>query len=245
MSYNTKCQICVPYCCGHNGVKRTTRKGNRKDTVYPPPHPNPLTNEELALTRQFLHVLSKHANCNILAGQCIHSPGIATGDVVSQEQKEVCVPFLTLLYIVFKCPMLLQSTVYPSEPTSDWGIKILEASAKVLAPKYDQNPRGLVEPNPFEVREDLEKPSETPLEDGILDLEPVIGTTASQVNRQGNGSSLVDLFSEAQSPKDLEAAGCTYHTFTGEGVVRASRKFCSMSDPYEITPLTDGNRGTF
>ena len=148
--------------------------------------------------------------------------------------------FFTLLYVVFKCPMLPQSTINPSEPTSDWGIKILEASAKVLAPKYDQHPRGLVESDPFE-----EKPSETPLEDGILDLQPVIGTAASQVNRLGNGPSLVDLFSEAQSPKDLEAAGQTYHTFTGEGVIRASRKFCSMSDPYEITPLSDGNRGTF
>ena len=137
--------------------------------------------------------------------------------------------------------MLPQSTVNPSQPTSNWGIKILEASAKVLTPRYDQNPRGLVQPNPFEVREDLKNPQETPLgvpQDGILDLETVVEPT-KQVARQWDG------FLEAQSPKELEAAGCTYHTLTGEGVVRASRKFCSMSDPYEITPLTDGNRGTF
>ena len=241
MSYNNKCQSCVPYCCGHYGVKRTTKRGNKKDTIFPPPHSNQLTNQELALARQFLHVLAKHASCNILAGNCIHSPGVTTGDIASQEPTEVCVTFLTLLYIILMCPMLPQSTVNPSQPTSNWGIKILEASAKVLTPRYDQNPRGLVQPNPFEVRESLKDPQETPLgvpQDGILDLETVVEPT-KQVARQWDG------FLEAQSPKELEAAGCTYHTLTGEGVVRASRKFCSMSDPYEITPLTDGNRGTF
>ena len=111
----------------------------------------------------------------------------------------------------------------------------MEASAKVITPRYDQHPRGLVHPNPFEVRDPLETPLGVP-QDGILDLETVI---EPKVARQWDG------FTEANSPKALEKAGVVYHTFTGEGVVRASRKFCSMSDPYEITPLTDGNRGTF
>ena len=123
----------------------------------------------------------------------------------------------------------------PSEPISDWGKKVLEVSAKTITPRYDQHPKGLVYPDPFEERDPLETPSGVP-QDGILNLDPVI---EPKVAHQWDG------FTKANSPKALEKAGVVYHTFTGEGVVRTSRKFCSMSDPYEVTPLTDGKRGTF
>ena len=207
MSYNTKaqCQSCVPHCCGHHWVKRSTKnktccaRGNKKDTIFPPPHSNRLTNQEVTLAQQLLHVLAKHASCNILAGNCLHSPEVSTGDIASEEPTQVCAIFLTLLYIVFMSPLLSQGAVAPSEPKTDWGIKILEASAQVLTPRYDQNPKGLSYPNPFEVKEALKDPQETPLgkhRGGIWDLGPAV-ETANQANHRRDG------FTEAQTPKEL------------------------------------------